>query len=145
MLLEKISPMESRTISWDIGGIWTQLEPLERICSFFPLLKKQSKQSIGSARLLRSGTQAWERIIKRANRFQKHSLHGHKSTWNCHAEKKKHTTYATEVSRFLFKSLYIRRLQKQFFFLPYKSVYFERYATVPMVILNFRLGHLCFY
>ena len=38
------------------------------------------------------------------------------------------------IAHFLFKSFYIRRLQKQVFFLPYKSLYFERYTTMLMVI-----------
>ena len=47
--------------------------------------------------------------------------------------KKEETLNLSKVSRFLFNSFYIRRLQKQLFFLPYKSLYFERYATVPML------------
>ena len=62
--------MESRTISWDIGGIWTRLEPLERIYRFFSFTKEAVEAVSGSDRLLRSGTQPWERIIQRANRFQ---------------------------------------------------------------------------
>ena len=47
--------------------------------------------------------------------------------------KKEETLNLSKVSWFLFNSFYIRRLQKQLFFLPYKSLYFERYATVPML------------
>lgn len=46
-----------------------------------------------------------------------------------------------DVSRFLSKSGHIRRLQKQYFFLPYKSLHSERYATVPGDISS--LGDLC--
>ena len=47
-----------------------------------------------------------------------------------------------DISRFLSKSGHIRRLQKQkFFFLPYKSLHFERHSTVTSVISS--LGHLC--
>ena len=45
-------------------------------------------------------------------------------------------TQLSKVSRFLFKSFHIRRLQKQLFILPYKSLYFERYPTVLMVIFR---------
>ena len=41
-----------------------------------------------------------------------------------------------KVNRFLFKSFHIRRLQKQLFILPYKSLYFDCYATVLMVIFR---------
>ena len=45
-------------------------------------------------------------------------------------------TQLSKVSRFLFKSFHIRRLQKQLFILPYKSLYFERYPKVLMVIFR---------
>ena len=44
--------------------------------------------------------------------------------------KKEETLNLSKVSWFLFNSFYICRLQKQLFFLPYKSLYFERYAAV---------------
>ena len=58
------------------------------------------------------------------------SLNGHKSARK--PKRKEETHNLSKVSRFLFNSFYIRRVQKQLFFLPYKSLYFERYATVPM-------------
>ena len=64
--------------------------------------------------------------LYRANRFQ-HLLNGHKSARKPHRKEETHNL--SKVSRFLFKSFDIRKQQK-IVFLPYKPLYFERYATV---------------
>ena len=88
----------------------------------------------GSIWLLWSSTQPQGRIIERANRFQikKTPLNGHKLGQKPHRKEETHNL--TEVHQFLVKSFHIRRLQKQLLFLPYSSLYFECYSTVPMVI-----------
>ena len=75
-------------------------------------------------------------IRRSENQFEWHLLNGHKSARIRNPHRKEETHNLSKISRFLFKSFYIRRLQKQLFFLPYKSSYFERYATVPMVIFH---------
>ena len=51
-----------------------------------------------------------------------------------------------KVSSFLLKSFHFRRLQKRQFFYPYKSLYFERYATMQMLAGAHisSLGYLCY-
>ena len=51
-------------------------------------------------------------------------------------KQERRNTQLSKVSRFLLKSFHIRRLHKQLFILPYKSLYFECYATVLMVIFR---------
>ena len=57
------------------------------------------------------------------------------------------THILSKVSGFLLKSFHFCRLQKRQFFFPYRSLYFECYATMPMLADAHisSLGNLCFF
>ena len=60
-----------------------------------------------------------------------------KSLWSLQYSQFDMTNFAvSKVSRLLFKSFYIHGYRNNIAFLPYKSLYFECYTTVPMVIFR---------
>ena len=56
--------------------------------------------------------------------------------WSCLAVA--HIIGLNKVSRFLFNPFTFIGYRNNFFFLPFKSLYFERYVTVPLVIFRVR-------
>ena len=62
--------------------------------------------------------------------FWYNPLNGHKSAHGSHRRDVTHIL--CKVSCFSLKSFHFRRLQKRLFFFPYKSLYFECYATMSM-------------
>ena len=66
----------------------------------------------------------------RENGLHKNPENGHKSARGPHRRDVTHIL--SKVSCFLLKSFHFRGLQKRCLFLPYKSLYFECYATMPM-------------
>ena len=114
------SQMENTTVLWDIGRIWRRLEPLERIYGCFPLADP---------------IDCFAPVPNLGNllyRFQQHPLNGHKLAWKPHRKEETHNL--SKVSRFLLQSFTFVSYRSNCFFLPHKSLYFERYATLPMVI-----------
>ena len=120
MRLEERSRMESRTIVCYLGGIWRRLEPLGRIYGRFLRRIRRSLR--------------W-RPQRKPVTLQK-KKNGNRSAHGPHRRDVTHSV--SKVSCFLLETCHYRRLQneKRQVFFTYKSLYFERFATMPMLIFR---------
>ena len=76
------------------------------------------------------------------NRFKWHLLNGHKSARIRNSHRKEETHNLSKISRFLFKSFHIRRLQKQLFFSPIQILIFWTLRNSADGHISSSLGNL---